>query len=79
MCQVLGSVKHKLDRYSYTVDNFDELLTRARVFLCWREEQYFNTGTQSQEALKKPESAPPKSKQSVMDIIKGMFNDVTDM
>ncbi|XP_077519693.1 FHF complex subunit HOOK-interacting protein 1B isoform X4 [Amblyomma americanum] len=37
--QVLGSLKHKVDSYSYTVPNFDELLARARVFFAVREEK----------------------------------------
>ncbi|XP_065283100.1 FHF complex subunit HOOK-interacting protein 1B-like isoform X4 [Dermacentor albipictus] len=37
--QVLGSLKHKVDSYSYTLHNFDELLARARVFFAVREER----------------------------------------
>lgn len=37
--QVLGSLKHKVDSYSYTLPNFDELLSRARVFFAVREER----------------------------------------
>uniref|UniRef100_A0A131YWP3 FHF complex subunit HOOK-interacting protein C-terminal domain-containing protein n=1 Tax=Rhipicephalus appendiculatus TaxID=34631 RepID=A0A131YWP3_RHIAP len=37
--QVLGSLKHKVDSYSYTLPNFDELLARARIFFTVREER----------------------------------------
>ncbi|XP_037569163.1 FHF complex subunit HOOK interacting protein 1B-like isoform X4 [Dermacentor silvarum] len=37
--QVLGSLKHKVDSYSYTLHNFDELLARARIFFAVREER----------------------------------------
>lgn len=37
--QVLGSLKHKVDSYSYTLPNFDELLSRARMFFAVREER----------------------------------------
>ncbi|XP_074649833.1 FHF complex subunit HOOK-interacting protein 1B-like isoform X2 [Tubulanus polymorphus] len=37
LIQVLGSVKHKIDCYSYTVDNFESLLLKARRFLAWRD------------------------------------------
>ena len=39
---MLGSVKHKVDCYSYTVKDFEALLLRARRFLSWREEQYLH-------------------------------------
>lgn len=39
--QVLGSVKHKVDCYSYTVKDFESLMLKARRFLAWREEIYF--------------------------------------
>ncbi len=41
MLQVLGSVKHKVDCYSYTVKDFESLMLKARRFLAWREEIYF--------------------------------------
>ena len=31
-------MKHKVDCYSYTVDNFEQLLLKARRYLAWREE-----------------------------------------
>ncbi|XP_064636306.1 FHF complex subunit HOOK-interacting protein 1B-like isoform X2 [Lineus longissimus] len=37
LVQMLGSVKHKIDCFSYTVDNFENLLLRGRRFLAWRE------------------------------------------
>jgi len=37
LVQVLGSVKHKVDCYSYTVKDFEMLLLRAWRFLSWRE------------------------------------------
>ena len=66
-------MKHKLDRYSQVVDNFDELLRCARAFLVWRDEQHFNN-TSTQDGDRKQENTPPKQKHSVIDIIKGMFH-----
>ncbi|XP_040074653.1 FHF complex subunit HOOK interacting protein 1B isoform X5 [Ixodes scapularis] len=37
--QVLGSLKHKVDSLSYTLPNFEELLSRARLFFATREER----------------------------------------
>uniref|UniRef100_T1J1Q6 Uncharacterized protein n=1 Tax=Strigamia maritima TaxID=126957 RepID=T1J1Q6_STRMM len=37
LLQVLGSLKHKLDSYASTIDNFSDLLFRARHFLRARE------------------------------------------
>ncbi|CAN8032219.1 unnamed protein product [Ixodes persulcatus] len=37
--QVLGSLKHKVDSLSYTLPNFEELLSRARSFFATREER----------------------------------------
>ncbi|CAN8005894.1 unnamed protein product [Ixodes hexagonus] len=37
--QVLGSLKHKVDSLSYTLPNFEELLSRARMFFATREER----------------------------------------
>ncbi len=39
--QVLGSVKHKVDCYAYTLKDFDAMLATARQFLTWRDETYF--------------------------------------
>ncbi|XP_054723761.1 FHF complex subunit HOOK interacting protein 1B-like [Uloborus diversus] len=36
--QVLGSLKHKVDSYSYTVDNYEELVSQSKQFLLAREE-----------------------------------------
>ncbi|XP_035224048.1 FTS and Hook-interacting protein-like isoform X2 [Stegodyphus dumicola] len=38
LLQVLGSLKHKVDSYSYTVDNYEELVNQSKQFLLSREE-----------------------------------------
>ncbi|XP_064482012.1 FHF complex subunit HOOK-interacting protein 1B-like isoform X3 [Ornithodoros turicata] len=42
--QVLGSLKHKVDSYSHTLPNFEELLGRARQFFVTREERLLGEG-----------------------------------
>ena len=37
MLQVLSSVKHKVDCFAYSVNDFDKLMAKARNFLAWRE------------------------------------------
>lgn len=44
LLQVLVSLKHKIDTYSYTVENFEELLVKARQFLIAREERLLGDG-----------------------------------
>lgn len=39
---MLGSVKQKVDCFALTLRNFDDLLTKARQFLLWREEVYIH-------------------------------------
>ena len=54
LLQVLGSVKHKVDCYSYTVKDFESLMLKARRFLAWREEIYF--GDHEQQARGRSDS-----------------------
>ncbi|XP_067134483.1 LOW QUALITY PROTEIN: FHF complex subunit HOOK-interacting protein 1B-like [Centruroides vittatus] len=44
LLQVLVSLKHKIDTYSSTVENFEELLIKARQFLIAREERLLGDG-----------------------------------
>lgn len=44
LLQVLGSLKHKVDSYSYTVDNYEELMIKAKQFLLAREEHLLING-----------------------------------
>ncbi|GAB6023891.1 hypothetical protein CHUAL_008627 [Chamberlinius hualienensis] len=44
LIQVLGTLKHKLDTCFYTVDGVMQLLDRARKFLAFRDEKFWNNG-----------------------------------
>ena len=57
--QVVGSVKHKVDCYSYTVKDFESLLLRARRFLAWREEVFYGVETGGRARSDSTISLPP--------------------
>ena len=64
--QVLGTVKHKLDRYSSDIGNFDQLLSHAREFLCWREQLHDNANLTLMPKVKEV-----TKKSGVIELLKG--------
>ncbi|ELT88159.1 hypothetical protein CAPTEDRAFT_183880 [Capitella teleta] len=64
LVQVLSSVKHKVDAYAFTIKDFDQLLSKARRFLAWREDVYLHGNDFSRPRSDSSVSLPPNAQQN---------------